>query len=101
MARPPLGRDGAIELGAAGPRAVQQAVDAADDCIDRVFFRRHRPAADASVVRPHLVGFHQRRQKEQRHVAERVVIPNGRYRKDIGDRLIEGELDRLARLGVL
>ena len=34
-------------------------------------------------------------------LAERVVIPNGRYRKDIGDRLIGGELDRLAELGIL
>jgi phosphoribosylamine--glycine ligase len=34
-------------------------------------------------------------------LAERVMIPNGRYRRDIGDRLIAGELDRLAELGVL
>ena len=34
-------------------------------------------------------------------LAERVLIPNGRYRRDIGDRLIAGELDRLAELGVL
>ena len=34
-------------------------------------------------------------------LAERVVIPNGRYRRDIGDRLIGGELDRLAELGIL
>jgi phosphoribosylamine---glycine ligase len=34
-------------------------------------------------------------------LAKRVIIPNGRYRRDIGDRLIGGELDRLAELGVL
>jgi phosphoribosylamine--glycine ligase len=32
-------------------------------------------------------------------LAERVVIPNVRYRRDIGDRLIAGEHERVAQLG--
>lgn len=35
------------------------------------------------------------------HLAARVIIPNARYRRDIGDRLIAGELDRIARMGLL
>jgi phosphoribosylamine--glycine ligase len=31
----------------------------------------------------------------------RIVVPRGRYRLDIGDRLIEGELERLEALGLL
>jgi phosphoribosylamine--glycine ligase len=34
-------------------------------------------------------------------LADRVIIPNVRYRRDIGDRLIAGQLDRLRALGVL
>ena len=34
-------------------------------------------------------------------LAGRVVVPNLRYRNDIGDRLIAGDLDRLEELGVL
>jgi hypothetical protein len=30
-----------------------------------------------------------------------VIIPNLRYRRDIGDRLINGELDRLIAMGLL
>ncbi len=32
---------------------------------------------------------------------DRILVPNGRYRLDIGDRLIGGELRRLERLGLL
>jgi phosphoribosylamine--glycine ligase len=32
---------------------------------------------------------------------ERILVPNGRYRLDIGDRLIGGDLRRLDRLGLL
>jgi hypothetical protein len=35
------------------------------------------------------------------HLADRVIIPNARYRRDIGDRLIAGELDRLKAMGLL
>jgi phosphoribosylamine---glycine ligase len=34
-------------------------------------------------------------------LADRVVIPNVRYRRDIGDRLVAGDLARLERLGLL
>jgi phosphoribosylamine--glycine ligase len=34
-------------------------------------------------------------------LVERVVIPNARYRRDIGDRLIAGEYDRVDQLGLL
>ncbi|HEY2464348.1 MAG TPA: phosphoribosylglycinamide synthetase C domain-containing protein [Steroidobacteraceae bacterium] len=34
-------------------------------------------------------------------LADRVIIPNARYRRDIGDRLIAGELDRVAAMGLL
>ena len=34
-------------------------------------------------------------------LAERVVIPNARYRRDIGDRLIAGDFERVAALGLL
>ena len=34
-------------------------------------------------------------------LAEHVIIPNARYRRDIGDRLIAGEYDRVDRLGLL
>jgi len=33
-------------------------------------------------------------------LAERVIIPNARYRRDIGERLMAGDLDRLKRLGM-
>jgi phosphoribosylamine--glycine ligase len=33
--------------------------------------------------------------------ARRISIPNARYRLDIGDRLIAGDLDRVERLGLL
>jgi phosphoribosylamine---glycine ligase len=33
-------------------------------------------------------------------LADRVIIPNARYRRDIGDRLIGGDLDRIRRLGM-
>jgi phosphoribosylamine--glycine ligase len=32
---------------------------------------------------------------------KRISIPNGRYRLDIGDKLMGGEFDRLERLGIL
>ena len=38
---------------------------------------------------------------EANHLADRVIIPNARYRRDIGDRLIAGELDRVRALGLL
>ncbi|MDB5694342.1 MAG: hypothetical protein JWO81_3405 [Alphaproteobacteria bacterium] len=31
----------------------------------------------------------------------RIIVPDGRYRLDIGDRLIDGEFERLERLGLL
>ena len=34
-------------------------------------------------------------------LAEHVVIPNARYRRDIGDRLIAGEYERVVQLGLL
>jgi phosphoribosylamine--glycine ligase len=34
-------------------------------------------------------------------LAGHVIIPNARYRRDIGDRLIAGELERVIRLGLL
>jgi phosphoribosylamine---glycine ligase len=34
-------------------------------------------------------------------LADRVVIPNVRYRRDIGDRLITGDLERVEALGLL
>jgi phosphoribosylamine--glycine ligase len=34
-------------------------------------------------------------------LADRVIIPNARYRRDIGDRLIAGDLERVERLGLL
>jgi phosphoribosylamine--glycine ligase len=33
-------------------------------------------------------------------LAERVVIPNARYRRDIGDRLIAGDYQRVGQLGL-
>ena len=35
------------------------------------------------------------------HLADRVIIANARYRRDIGDRLIAGELDRIKAMGLL
>jgi phosphoribosylamine---glycine ligase len=34
-------------------------------------------------------------------LADRVIIPNARYRRDIGDRLASRELDRIVNLGLL
>ena len=34
-------------------------------------------------------------------LAERVIIPNARYRRDIGSRLIAGYFERVAALGLL
>jgi phosphoribosylamine--glycine ligase len=34
-------------------------------------------------------------------LAERVIIPNARYRRDIGDKLISQDLDQVRRLGLL
>jgi len=34
-------------------------------------------------------------------LAERIVIPNARYRRDIGDKLIGSDLARLEALGLL
>ena len=34
-------------------------------------------------------------------LADRVTIPNARYRRDIGDRLIGGDLSRIEKLGFL
>jgi competence protein ComEC len=42
------------------PAVLQQRVDAAHDRMDRLFLRRHRPAADAAAVRANLVGLHER-----------------------------------------
>jgi len=36
-----------------------------------------------------------------RRIASRVVIPNVRYRRDIGDRLIAGDFARVEALGLL
>jgi phosphoribosylamine--glycine ligase len=40
-------------------------------------------------------------QAKANRLAERVMIPNVRYRRDIGARLIAGDYERLERLGVL
>ena len=34
-------------------------------------------------------------------LADRVIIPNARYRRDIGDRLASGDLERVINLGLL
>ena len=34
-------------------------------------------------------------------LADRVIVPNLRYRRDIGDRLIRGDYARVERLGLL
>jgi hypothetical protein len=34
-------------------------------------------------------------------LADRVIIPNARYRRDIGNRLAAGDLERVIKLGVL
>jgi phosphoribosylamine--glycine ligase len=34
-------------------------------------------------------------------LADRIIIPNARYRRDIGDRLMGGELERVSALGLL
>jgi len=34
-------------------------------------------------------------------LAQRVYVPNLRYRRDIGDRLLRGELARVEELGLL
>jgi phosphoribosylamine--glycine ligase len=33
--------------------------------------------------------------------ADKVVIPNARYRRDIGQRLIDGDFDKIRRLGLI
>ena len=40
-------------------------------------------------------------QKEAYHLARRVIVPNVRYRNDIGDKLISGDLIAVERLGLL
>jgi phosphoribosylamine--glycine ligase len=40
-------------------------------------------------------------QASANRLADRVLIPNVRYRRDIGTRLIEGEYARVERLGLL
>jgi phosphoribosylamine--glycine ligase len=40
-------------------------------------------------------------QQQATRLADRVLIPNVRYRRDIGDRLIAGEYARLEKLGLL
>jgi phosphoribosylamine--glycine ligase len=40
-------------------------------------------------------------QQKANRLADRVLIPNLRYRRDIGDRLINGDLAHLENLGVL
>jgi phosphoribosylamine--glycine ligase len=40
-------------------------------------------------------------QQRANALADRVLIPNLRYRRDIGDRLIAGDYARLERLGLL
>jgi phosphoribosylamine---glycine ligase len=34
-------------------------------------------------------------------LADKVVVPNGRYRRDIGQKLIEGEFDKIRALGLI
>jgi phosphoribosylamine--glycine ligase len=40
-------------------------------------------------------------QQRANALADRVLIPNVRYRRDIGDRLLAGEFERVERLGLL
>lgn len=40
-------------------------------------------------------------QERANRLAARVFIPNARYRRDIGDRLMAGDLERVIRLGLL
>jgi phosphoribosylamine--glycine ligase len=40
-------------------------------------------------------------QRRANDLAERVIIPNVRYRRDIGDRLMAGDFDRIEMLGLL
>jgi phosphoribosylamine--glycine ligase len=40
-------------------------------------------------------------QQKANRLADRVLIPNVRYRRDIGDRLIAGDLSRLQSLDLL
>ena len=40
-------------------------------------------------------------QKRANALAARVVIPNVRYRRDIGENLINGDFDRVENLGLL
>jgi phosphoribosylamine--glycine ligase len=42
----------------------------------------------------------QQARDQANRLAERVVIPNARYRRDIGDRLIAGDYDRVEHLGL-
>ena len=34
-------------------------------------------------------------------LADKVVIPSARYRRDIGEKLIEGEFDKIRALGLI
>jgi phosphoribosylamine--glycine ligase len=40
-------------------------------------------------------------QQRANNLADRVFIPNARYRRDIGSRLIAGDFERVERLGLL
>ncbi len=40
-------------------------------------------------------------QQQANRLADRITIPNVRYRRDIGERLIDGDLARIERLGLL
>jgi phosphoribosylamine--glycine ligase len=40
-------------------------------------------------------------QERANRLAGRITVPNVRYRRDIGDRLIAGDFERVARLGLL
>jgi phosphoribosylamine--glycine ligase len=40
-------------------------------------------------------------QEQANRLADRVLVPNVRYRRDIGDRLIAGDYERVERWGLL
>ena len=42
---------------------------------------------------------HRRREGEGLRLADRVFVPNLRYRRDIGDKLIAGDLAKIEAMG--